>query len=71
MSGVYKFVATMITADEFLKRPGKDDETKPWPYNRKLRYFEARFSGVILIDPLAPDAKMADNAWHQTPNSRT
>ncbi|KAF9324543.1 hypothetical protein BG006_000438 [Podila minutissima] len=58
-SDLVKFVATTIAVDEPLKQAGKDDKTKPWLCCKQLRYFEVRFSGMIPIDPTAPDAKKA------------
>lgn len=59
-SGLTKFVAMAIAADELLKRTGNDDESKPWAC-QKLTYLKAPFKGMLLHHtPPTLEAKKAD-----------
>ncbi|KAI9238953.1 MAG: hypothetical protein BYD32DRAFT_412398 [Podila humilis] len=46
-SGLVKFVAMAIAADELLKRTGNDDKSKPWAC-QKLTYLNAPFRNMFL-----------------------
>ncbi|KAF9375276.1 hypothetical protein CPB97_011547 [Podila verticillata] len=60
-SGLVKFVAMAIAADELSKRAGNDDKSKPWAC-QKLTYLKAPFRNVLLHrTPPALEAKKAEH----------
>ncbi|KAG0097336.1 hypothetical protein BGZ93_002967 [Podila epicladia] len=49
-AGLVKFVARTIDANEIVERAGVDEDTStPWPCRGRLRYLEARFSGMVSV----------------------
>ncbi|KAF9333338.1 hypothetical protein BG006_003753 [Podila minutissima] len=49
-AGLVKFVARAIDANEIVERAGVDEDTStPWPCRGRLRYLEARFSGMVSV----------------------